>query len=152
MKKIYLLFIVIAAMAFSLEIKAQSIHAVFNAGDKIWEQAYDGNYDEMSEISSDFQLMPVQYGYSDFPYELLYRKLTMNDLYGLDCSQLRVLRNSIYAYYGYIFKSDDLRWFFSQFDWYNPRYRNEGKVSAKFSKIEKYNIDFIKKRERQLGC
>ena len=35
-------------------------------------------------------------------------------------SQLRILRNCIFARHGYEFKSADLREFFSQFDWYEP--------------------------------
>lgn len=94
----------------------------------------------------------VAYYYSDFPYELIYNRLSMSNLYGLNCWELRVLRNAIYAYHGYIFKSDDLRRFFNGCSWYYPRYKSESKVFGMMSKTEKYNIELIKKRERQLGC
>lgn len=86
------------------------------------------------------------------PYYLVNRKLTMNDLYGLNCQELRVLRNALFAYHGYIFDSDDLYYMYSKFYWYNPRYTSASKVLNMMNKTEKYNINFIKKREKQLGC
>lgn len=92
-------------------------------------------------------------GYSnDPPYYLMNRRLTMSDLYGYNCGELRLLRNSLYAYHGYRFKSSDLYYYFSQYYWYNPRYTSESKVLSFMNKTEKYNIEMIKKRERQLGC
>ncbi len=38
----------------------------------------------------------------------------------LDKSQFRILRNTIYAYYGYRFVSKDLQEFFNRTKWYNP--------------------------------
>ena len=92
------------------------------------------------------------YSYYGYPSELSYRRLSISDLYGLNCWELRVLRNAIYAKYGYIFKSDDLYYFFMECSWYRPRYKSESKVYGMMSKTEKANIDTIKKRERQLGC
>lgn len=120
-------------------------------------------YSQMSEIeqynvglininSHDAKVVNVQYGYYDFPYEIITRKLTMSDLRGLDCEDLRILRNAIYAYHGYIFTSKDLKRYFSQFAWYDPITSNQNRVYSSFSKIEKYNIELIQKRERQLGC
>lgn len=83
---------------------------------------------------------------------LRYYKISISDLYGLDCDDLRVLRNAFYAFHGYIFKSNDLAWFFSQFSWYYPRYRDQGRCAKQMNQTEKYNIGIIKKRERQLGC
>lgn len=98
------------------------------------------------------ELINVRYSYYDYPYELSYEWLSISDTYGLSCSELRILRNAIYAHYGYIFKSDDLRYFFNRCSWYYPRYKSEAKVYGMMSKTEKHNIDIIKKREKQLGC
>ena len=72
------------------------------------------------------------------------RKLSSSDLSAYSSADLRILRNAIFAKHGYIFKSDDLKKFFSQFDWYNPRFEN---VDSELSTIEKNNISFIKQKE-----
>lgn len=94
-------------------------------------------------------------GYSffdDFPSDLIYTKLSISDVYRFNCEQLRLLRNAIFAYHGYIFKSDDLRWYFNQFRWYNPRYKSDVKVMQLMTNTEKHNIEILKRRENQLGC
>ena len=90
--------------------------------------------------------------YDYFPTDLLYRWLSISDLYGLDCGDLRILRNAIYAYHGYIFSDQSLYLFFSQYRWYNPRYKNQNSITKKLTKTEKHNIEIIRQRERQLGC
>lgn len=59
-------------------------------------------------------------------------------------SELRIMRNYIYARHGYKFKSADLRKFFSQYSWYQPRYSD---VSSQLSAIEEANVYFIKSYE-----
>ena len=102
--------------------------------------------------SGEGEAVQVLSTYYDFPYWIMNNRITMNDLYGLSCYELRVLRNHFYAYYGYIFKSDDLRYYFNQCSWYRGRYKSESKVYGMMSKLQKSNIETIKKRERQLGC
>ena len=58
--------------------------------------------------------------------------------------ELRLIRNSIFARHGYVFQSDDLKAYFSQFDWYKPRYSD---VSSSLSAIERKNIKTIKSME-----
>lgn len=72
------------------------------------------------------------------------QRLTENDLYGIDSDFLRLIRNSIYARHGYIFKSDDLQDFFGTYNWYKPK---KSDVTNELSEIEKYNINFIKSHE-----
>lgn len=38
----------------------------------------------------------------------------------LSVSDLRLLRNAVFALYGYVFKSEDLKAYFSKFNWYMP--------------------------------
>lgn len=121
--------------------------------------ANEGNYDEIvDEMIVADQYNPwnasVSNVYSNnMPYSfVLYNWLDISDLYGYNCWELRVMRNTIYAYYGYIFKSTDLSRYFYQFSWYNPRYKSESKVSSMFSGTQKHNVQVIKQRERQLGC
>ena len=70
------------------------------------------------------------------------RKLTESDISGLSSSELRILRNMIYAQHGYIFKSEDLKVYFSQFSWYKPITSN-----VTLNSTELYNVDFIKRHE-----
>ncbi len=50
------------------------------------------------------------------PY--LLREASTEELRKLDKSQLRLLRNAIFAQYGYVFNSQDLQNFYNQFEWY----------------------------------
>lgn len=67
----------------------------------------------------------------------------LND-YGLallTVGELRLLRNTVYARYGYIFKNDELVEYFTNFSWYTPAYSN---VDDKLTDIDKQNLDLIK--------
>ena len=66
------------------------------------------------------------------------------DLLKLDKKTLRLLRNEFFARYGYIFKNKELTDYFSQMDWYNPRFED---VSDKLTAFEIYNINLIKEIE-----
>ena len=72
--------------------------------------------------------------------------ITENDLYNLDLNDLRILRNSIYARHGRLFKDANLRRFFNSQPWYNG-YRNEI-PAGELNKYEKYNIQFIQNYEK----
>jgi len=60
-------------------------------------------------------------------------------------NDLRILRNTIFAKYGYKFVSNDLKEHFSQFSWYNGIVSN---VDNKLTIIDKENIELIQKIER----
>ncbi len=72
------------------------------------------------------------------------RKLTYEDIEGLSASELRIMRNEIYARHGYIFQDAMLRNHFSQKVWYVPQTK-----SVSLSSIEQYNVLFIKSYEQQ---
>ena len=80
--------------------------------------------------------------YSDI---VCYSYLSDSDLRGLSKSELRILRNTIYARHGRKFKSKDLANYFKMFDWYVPKY-DEISVNS-LSDIEKHNISLIQKYE-----
>jgi hypothetical protein len=67
-----------------------------------------------------------------------------NDLLLLNNEQLRILRNSVYAYHGYGFKSIDLHEYFSKQYWYKP---NNDFSESLFSENEKININNILNEE-----
>lgn len=83
---------------------------------------------------------------STTPYDWLAREYaTYEKIAGYDKGQLRVLRNSIYARHGRIFKDAALRDYFNSQPWYNG-WRNEVPADE-LNKFEKYNIQFILKYE-----
>jgi hypothetical protein len=75
---------------------------------------------------------------------LLGRELNILELGRLDKKELWLLRNTIYAQYGYKFKSDVLSKHFSQFDWYKPTSDN---VDKKMTFYDSLNIRNTKKFE-----
>lgn len=73
------------------------------------------------------------------------RKLTSSDLNYLSSYQLKIMRNEIFARHGYIFKTTDMKNYFSNQRWYDPRYNN---VDNLLTSTEKQNIELIKRFER----
>lgn len=72
------------------------------------------------------------------------RILTETDLEGLTSRELKIMRNEIFARYGYIFKTKEMISYFSQKTWYKARYDD---VSDFLTPVEKKNIEFIKMHE-----
>jgi hypothetical protein len=66
--------------------------------------------------------------------------LPPNQLAKLSPGELRILRNTIYAKYGYTFSSADLISHFSRFNWYDPADKN---VESDMSEIDIMNIMLI---------
>lgn len=77
------------------------------------------------------------------------RYLSEGDLAYKSCFELQVMRNEIFARHGYIFKTDDMRSYFSQQSWYRPRAAD---VSGELSAVEKSNAQVIKQYESGKGC
>lgn len=77
------------------------------------------------------------------------RYLSEGDLASKSCFELQVMRNEIFARHGYIFKTDDMRSYFSQQGWYRPRAAD---VSGELSAVEKSNAQAIKQYESGKGC
>lgn len=96
------------------------------------------NNDEESDRVTD------AFGYNNILSE---RKLSEEDLTDKTKSELEIMRNSIYARYGYKFKREDLLNHFSQYSWYNPTTSDMGTIYNMMNDNEKYNVDFIKKHE-----
>lgn len=84
------------------------------------------------------------YRFREYPESSL-KRLTDSDLKNRNETELRLMRNEIFAQYGYIFKSTDLQEYFSKKEWYNER--GNGEFQFCFTDNEKYNIDLIKKFE-----
>jgi hypothetical protein len=70
--------------------------------------------------------------------------IKIEQLINFSRSDLRILRNTVFAKYGLIFNSNDLQDHFSQFSWYNGIYSN---VYDQLTDIDKENINFIQQIE-----
>lgn len=71
--------------------------------------------------------------------------VTYDDIATLDGWQIKILKNSIYARHGYIFKDPYLRDFFNSCWWY---YGYRKSIPTKeFNKYERANIKFLKRYE-----
>jgi hypothetical protein len=68
------------------------------------------------------------------------RILTNSDVTNLTKSELKIMRNEIYARHGYIFKTTDLVDYFKLQSWYKPLYDD---VTSSLTLIEQKNIEFI---------
>lgn len=81
-----------------------------------------------------------------YSYDIACKRLLLeSDVIGLSKRELRIMRNWIYARHGYSFRSQDLRNYFSQFEWYHPKYTE---IPYNFlSDIEQRNIELIKRYE-----
>ncbi len=65
----------------------------------------------------------------------------------LQYEDLDVMRNEIFAEYGYIFKSKNWHDYFSQYNWYKPQYND---VERFLTPLDKRNIDFILKAQKSM--
>lgn len=72
----------------------------------------------------------------------LLRSEDVENMYRRD---LEVLRNTIYARHGYIFKDKQMRFFFDRVDWYMPVAHD---VSGQLTEVEKQNIALIQRYEK----
>lgn len=86
------------------------------------------------------------FGISESRWVLRDRIFNANDLLLLNNEQLRLMRNSIYAYHGYVFQSIDLQEYFSKQYWYK---RNDEFNESLFSENEMINISNILDEENR---
>jgi hypothetical protein len=73
------------------------------------------------------------------------RVITASDLDGLSLHDLVIMRNEIFARYGYIFQTKELKAYFKLQPWYKP---GASDVSARLTAVERKNVDFILKAEK----
>ena len=115
---------------------------ILNVHNFIWEDCFV----DTSKKASSFDYYYEDY-YIDGDFKVAScRLLNSNDLKELDKNKLRLMRNEIFARYGYKFKSNDLNEYFSQKHWYKPEYDN---VEEYLSDIEKKNCELIKEFEKK---
>lgn len=107
----------------------------------------ENNFEEYSEENND------EYRANSKDYETILseRKLLVSDLSHKNRKELEIMRNSIYARYGYKFSREDLYDYFSQFSWYNPYTSDMSEIYNQMSSVEQYNVKFIKEYETKVS-
>ncbi|MDC1161858.1 YARHG domain-containing protein, partial [Tenacibaculum sp.] len=74
-----------------------------------------------------------------------FRKLNIEELNRVNSEILKLMRNEIFARYGYTFKKGgDMEKYFNEQKWYRPQHI---KVEQFLTEIEIYNIELIKQSE-----
>lgn len=111
-----------------------------NTQDFLWEDCYINKSKKASDISIDTNEYLISGDYKVASCRLLSDK----DLKSLSKKELRLMRNEIFARYGYKFKSEDLKQHFSSKGWYTPQRSNADEF---ITDIERKNIALIKKYE-----
>ena len=79
---------------------------------------------------------------------MLDKQLTIDQLADLSRRDLRLLRNMVYARRGREFKSDVLKEYFGQLEWYKP---DAAYTDARLTALDKRNINVSRSVEDQLG-
>ena len=80
-------------------------------------------------------------------YPFVSTEIMITDILGyFDDKELRIMRNEIFARYGYKFKTTEMKSYFESQDWYSGIYDN---VNDKLTDLEKLNIQLIKRRENE---
>lgn len=104
----------------------------------------DDSNTSTNSSSNDSNTVDENHDYQDYYEEADEEYITDDDLVGLSVPELRIERNEIFAKYGYIFKSQDLSEYFSQFSWYNPQYDN---VDDMLTDADEQNLSLIQAYE-----
>ena len=71
--------------------------------------------------------------------------LVEEDVANMTKSDLRLMRNEIYARHGYAFKMKDMRAYFDNQDWYMPLHTD---IRNMLTEVEKKNVELIKRYEK----
>ena len=72
------------------------------------------------------------------------RYIDESELYNYSAGQLRLIRNEIFALHGRIFRSQDLRDYFSQKSWYVPTYDPDDFDANMFDYLNDYEAANLK--------
>lgn len=93
--------------------------------------------------------VPAQQGVPGNYPEASARNLSEGELATKSCYELKIMRNEIYARHGYIFKTADMRAYFSRQSWYRPQASD---VAGRLSGVERRNTQLIQQYESGKGC
>lgn len=109
--------------------------------DNPWSSWIEGSEYEIG-TKVDVKFKDLFYGkYTQASYKLL----VTSDLKSFTKTELAIMRNEIYARYGYIFNAGGrMEKYFESQKWYRPEFKN---VNSFLTEIELHNIELIKKIE-----
>jgi hypothetical protein len=99
----------------------------------------------------EFDTLAFIYKVHNWPYEFGKYALAScdllqdDDLKHIPPKELRIIRNEIFARYGYKFKDPGLQMYFGKQDWYRPLFDN---VEEYLTPVEKENVKFIIEKEK----
>ncbi len=79
-----------------------------------------------------------------------WRKLSEDELEGLNAKELRIARNEIYARHGRMFNDKELQSYFDQMEWYYPMYEASEFDEGILNEYELYNLELIKQFEKKI--
>ncbi|EQF24161.1 YARHG domain protein [Clostridioides difficile CD160] len=99
-----------------------------------------------SSSNSNSKNREVSYDDDYIIYDSDSRVLTREELEGYSKGELAYIRNEIFARYGYVFKEEPYKSYFSNKSWYQPDY-DIGADTDVLNSIEKQNISLIKEME-----
>lgn len=102
---------------------------------------YDFDFEEPLIVSLNH---PRIYSKDELYLKARIKALTKTDLEGFNSDELSYLRNEIFARHGHAFKTDKMKSYFNQKDWYNAIYGDAGSF---LNNLEKKNVTFIKTLE-----
>ena len=113
--------------------------------DLIFKNSYlDFRITEESEFNTKILNISIPGEYSLASIELV----TDEDLKEYSKRELRIMRNEIFARYGYLFRSPELLNYFSNKEWYRPNKEVNDQIELYLSEIELKNIVTIKNAEK----
>jgi hypothetical protein len=92
------------------------------------------DYDKAVEENNKTGKYPGKYPFASM------KELTNDDLKGLSDADKKIMKNEIFARYGYIFTDNEMKSYFSEQKWYKPK---SGNVDNMLTELEKRNIEFI---------
>jgi|WetSurMetagenome_2_1015567.scaffolds.fasta_scaffold51258_2 hypothetical protein len=96
------------------------------------------DYDKTIEENNKSGKYPGKYPFAST------RELSTDDLKDLSDFDIKVMKSEILARHGFIFKDDEMKFYFSGQKWYKPKYDNVDKM---LSDKEKLNYQFIETYE-----
>lgn len=80
-------------------------------------------------------------------YPFVSTEIMINGILGyFDKKELRIMRNEIFARYGYKFKTAEMKAYFESQNWYSGLYDD---VNDKLTDLEKLNVQLIKRHEKE---
>ena len=123
--------------------EGESILACVPEGETI-DISEDSRYNIYADDSDEYYDNEYIFPDSDIRY------LNTSDITGMSAQELSYGRNEIYARYGLIFKSQELKDYFGSKEWYSGNYTDDEFPYDALNEYEKFNAKFLKEQEEIL--